>query len=248
MSGVVEDEATEVVVVGGGHAAVVLTCEHASERMPEPWHWADEDAWVIGSHWSYDLGAADLTRELATALGAAAVLSRFSRLLCDPNRAETDPSVFRDRAEGRGLRINTGLDEAERERRLAAYHRVYHAVVDRVVAAHPGHTLLSIHTFTPVYEGQVREVEIGVLFDTEDDLGVDLALGLADRGLAAWLNEPWSGKEGLIYSADRHARAHGRRALELEVRQDLAADPAWRAQFVPLLAEALAELGQDPAA
>ena len=236
------EQAAEIVVGGSGAAPIVLSCEHASLRMPEPWSWPPEDAWVVGTHWSYDLGAAELTRELAHELGAAAVLSRFSRLLCDPNRAETDPSVFRDRADGLPLRINADLGEEERERRLAAYHRPYHAAVDRLVAAHPGHTLLSLHTFTPVYEGHVREVEVGVLFDTEEDAGIDLAVALADRGVPTWLNEPWSGKEGLIYSADRHARAHGRRALELEVRQDLAADPEWRARFVPLLAQALAEI------
>lgn len=235
-------EAVEVLVVRGGRSRTTLLCEHASMRLPEPWTWPDEDHWVVGTHWSWDPGAAEITRELADALGAAAVLSRFTRLLCDPNRAESDPDLFRAVAEGRRLALNQDLGQAERERRLATYHRAYHAAADRLIADHPGTAVLSVHTFTPLYEGSPRDVEIGVLFDDEDDLATDLAVAISDRGYPVWLNEPWSGKDGLIYSADRHGKAHGRRVLELEVRNDLATDPAWRAAFVPHLRDALAEL------
>ena len=46
---------------------VALTCEHASVRIPDAWPagWPTEDAAVVGTHWSIDLGAEDLTRELA---------------------------------------------------------------------------------------------------------------------------------------------------------------------------------------
>jgi len=76
----------ELVEKRSARCPIILTCEHASERMPEPFRFPEEDAWLVGTHWAYDLGAADLTRELADAIGAAAVLSRFSRLLIDPNR------------------------------------------------------------------------------------------------------------------------------------------------------------------
>ena len=42
-------------------------------------------------------------------------------------------------------------------------------------------------------------------------------------------------------TATRHAKASGRAALEIEVRQDLAADPEYRAATVPLMAAALRE-------
>jgi predicted N-formylglutamate amidohydrolase len=50
-------------------------------------------------------------------------------------------------------------------------------------------------------------------------------------------NEPWSGKAGLAYSPVRHAKEHGRMALEIEARQDLIV----REPFAERLAEALAE-------
>jgi predicted N-formylglutamate amidohydrolase len=236
------DEAAEV--LSGANGAMLLTCEHASVRLPDGWAWADEDAWVVGTHWSVDIGGAELTRELAIELGCSAVLARFSRLLCDANRAEGDPSLFRSVAEGRMLALNARLDREEAERRLALYHRPYHATIEAVLAglaAGEGRAcVLSMHTFTPVYEGgQPREIEIGVLYDDEDDLATDFAVGMSDRGLNVWMNEPYSGKDGLIYAALRHARASGRAALELEVRQDLASDPAFRSVAVPAIAAAL---------
>ncbi len=42
----------------------------------------------------------------------------------------------------------------------------------------------------------------------------------------------YSGRAGLIYCAKRHAVAHGRRAIELEVRQDLAVEPGVRQRVV----------------
>lgn len=231
-------EAFEI-VRGGADAPLILTCEHASERMPEPWRWPDADLRLVGTHWAFDLGAADLTRELAARMGAVGVLSRFSRLLVDPNRAEHEASLLRDVAEGAPVVLNTELDAAERERRLAAYYRPFHAAIDREVAATKAHTLLSVHSFTNLYEGQPRELEVGILFDREDALGAELVAAFASAGFHTAPNEPYSGKAGLIHSAATHAEARGLRAVEIEVRQDLAVQAAFRARVIDVLARAL---------
>ena len=79
-------------------------------------------------------------------------------------------------------------------------------------------------------------MQIGVLFDEEEPLAEDVARVLREAGFIVAMNEPYSGRDGLIYSAARHAAAHGKRALELEVRQDLAVSEAFRARLVPVLA------------
>jgi predicted N-formylglutamate amidohydrolase len=85
-------------------------------------------------------------------------------------------------------------------------------------------------------------MEIGVLFDREDALAAVLAEALAAEGFVVAMNEPYSGKEGLIYAAERHASAHGKHALELEVRQDLAVKPEARARVVAALRRFVARL------
>lgn len=241
----IEIEDAVEIVRGAPDAPVLLTCEHASERLPEPWTWPEADRWIVGTHWAYDIGAADLTRDIAEDLRANAVLSRFSRLLADPNRDETAVDLCRSRAEGRSVDLNRGVDEAERQRRLTRLHRPYHATIDRELGRSSASVVLSIHTFTPVYEGQPRTVEIGVLFDEEIDLAERFASVIAAAGFVTRLNEPYSGREGLIYSAHRHAKAHGRRAVELEVRQDLAVEAVVRRRLCAAVRPVLDELSRS---
>jgi predicted N-formylglutamate amidohydrolase len=224
-------------IAGAPDARIFLTCEHASERLPDGYAWPAADERLVGTHWAFDPGAAAITSELAERLRAPAVLSRFSRLLVDPNRPDSSDTLFRTEAEGAPVELNRVLDEAERTRRLERFHRPYHDAIHRRLGLHAAAGIVfSVHTFTPVYEGQVRQVEVGVLFDTQDALALDAAAAIRDAGFVTALNEPYSGKAGLIYSAERHAGAHGRKALELEVRQDLAVRPEVRARLVDALA------------
>lgn len=218
-------------------APVFLTCEHASQRLPEGYVWPEHDRRLVGTHWAYDLGARELTLELAQALDASAVLSRFTRLLADPNRDEDHDDVFRSLAEGEPVLLNVGLSEQERARRIERYHRPYHAALDAELARVNAPVLFSIHSFTPVYQGEPRSVQLGVLFNEDEADALRLGYTLQERFEQVAYNEPWSGRMGLIYAAERHARRHGKVALELEVRQDLAVDPAYRARLVPVLAE-----------
>jgi predicted N-formylglutamate amidohydrolase len=112
--------------------------------------------------------------------------------------------------------------------------------VDRAVATSTrAEIVFAVHTFTDEYEGQRRSLEIGILFDREDELGARVIAGLRLAGFDVAANEPWSGKAGLIHVASHHGDRHGKRALELEVRQDLAESPAFRARLVPVLCDLL---------
>lgn len=230
-------------LAGAREAPLFLTCEHASQLLPEPWRWHARDERLVGTHWAYDLGARELTLELAAVLGASAVLSRFTRLLVDPNRDEEHGDLFRAHADGEPVLLNASIADDERARRIAEYHRPYHAAVDGALVASDAPVLLSIHSFTPRYQGEVREVELGVLFNHDEEHATLLGQKLAQHFPQVAYNEPWSGRLGLIYAAERHAERHGRRALELEVRQDRALDPDYRAALV----RAIAELLRSPA-
>lgn len=235
MSERIVEEAVER-VVGDRDAPIFLTCEHASERLPEGFSWPEGDARLAGTHWAYDLGARAVTVALAEALSASAVLARFTRLLVDPNREEEHADLFRTQADGEPVLLNAALSRAERMRRIEGYHRPFHAAVDAALAATRAPVLLSIHSFTPNYQGERREVELGVLFHHDEAPARALGAALSAALPRVAYNEPWSGLVGLIYSAERHATQHGRIALELEVRQDLAEEPAYRARLVDVLA------------
>lgn len=226
------------VIGGSGEAAAILCCEHASERLPGRYRWAEADRRLARSHWALDLGAAALTRELADALGAPAVLARFSRLLCDPNRPEDSATLFREIADGAPVELNANLSQDEREHRLKNYYRPYHAALSSTVESSFAPVVFSVHSFTPVFEGgEMRPMEVGVVFDREDELAFRLHDLLERAEIDTSLNQPYSGKDGFMYSAVRHASWHGRGALEIEVRQDRCMDPAFRAKLVAVLSE-----------
>ena len=109
-----------------GRAPLLFTVEHASCRLPAPLVLADGDRPWLETHWGWDLGAEELTRQVAAELGASAHFGRFSRLVVDPNRPEHAHDLVRTHVGGHELGFNREVDDAERERRLATYHRPYH--------------------------------------------------------------------------------------------------------------------------
>ncbi len=239
-----EAEGAVEIVRGAGGSGLVLSCEHASNRVPPPWRWPAEDDWLVASHWAWDPGAANITRSLASRLGIPAVLASFSRLLVDPNRRADHPTLFRDVADGRQVHLNEALSSEERSERMDALYHPYHQALGELVRDNAGANLLSVHSFTRVYEGgPPREMEIGVLFDHCEELARRLGQALADDGWVVALNEPYTGRGGMMYSVDHHARCYGRSALELEVRQDLATDPAVVSRLVTSVVSAVRRSG-----
>jgi predicted N-formylglutamate amidohydrolase len=205
----------------------VFTCEHASNQLPAGFVATETERGFLADHWGWDIGSATLTRTLADSLGCQAILARYSRLVIDANRDTRDSTLILREIDGRALSFNTNVDAAERTRRIADLFEPYHAAIDEVIEARIAlgsrPHLVAVHSFTPVYRGQPRAMEIGVLFNECEAEAALLAAELATCGLNSALNEPYSGKGdgALIYSAQSHARAHGIKYLELEVRQDL---------------------------
>lgn len=229
-----------------GAGPLVLTCEHASEDLPPPLRATAQDRAFLRRHWGVDIGAAAVTRALSAALDAPAVLGVASRLVLDLNRAPGDPTLALRSVEGVRLGFNRGVDGPAMTQRMKTIHAPYHAAVSRTLAdrrARGGPVLLfSVHSFTPDYMGSIREVEMGVLFDTHEDLARRLGADLAAMGWDTRLNQPWSGLDGLIYAANRHGQAQGVPYLELEIRQDLIADDADAEQVAARLVPALVDL------
>lgn len=226
-----------------GAGPVVLLCEHASNALPDDLVPSAADVPWMNTHWAWDPGAGAVTRALARLLDAPAVLGTVSRLVCDLNRPLGDPTWLREAVEGHPLSFNRGLGPAARARRVREHWLPYHALADNVLAERTAcgqrPLVFSVHSFTPNYLGQRRAVELGVLFEEDEARAEALRTRLAAGGFDARLNEPWSGKQGLIYSPDRHARAHRVPCLEIEIRNDLVADAAGVESISQLVAAAL---------
>eukprot|EP00743_Colponemidia_sp_Colp-15_P009756 GILK01010681.1.p1 GENE.GILK01010681.1~~GILK01010681.1.p1 ORF type:complete len:302 (-),score=10.51 GILK01010681.1:2-874(-) len=223
---------------------VLITCEHASDRLPKPYRWSEKDKRLIGTHWSCDLGAKEFAQELAEAVGSMAVLSRFSRLLIDPNRPLASNTLMRDVADGQIVELNEEVTSADHDWRIWRYYLPYHLALGQAAKETDPSLILAIHSYTSNYEGDIRDFELGVLCTTQDALAKDIATAYKESRFNVRINEPWSGKEGFMYAADSLAVAGGpgqRKAVMLELRNDKAQDPVWRKRAIEVLLRIISE-------
>ncbi len=226
MTKISASEACET-VAGAGDSRLILLCDHASNHLPADYGDLGVEASQFARHIAYDIGARDLTLGLAERLGATAVLSRFSRLLIDPNRGMDDPTLIMRLSDGAVVPGNRDVDDAERARRIARFHRPYHDAVAAAVAGVKarGHVpfLVSIHSFTPVWRGWQRPWHVGILWDRDEQVARAMIRGfLAQGDLVVGDNEPYHGAlEG--DTLNTHGTKPGLPHALIEVRQDLIA-------------------------
>lgn len=239
-------------VAGQPGERVLLLCDHASNAVP------DLVAGGLGlpeaemrRHIAYDIGARGVTLGLARRLGAEALLTRFSRLVIDPNRGEDDPTLVMRLYDGTVVPGNRHATPAEVEARLARLHRPYHraveAALERILAGGRTPAIVSMHSFTPRLKGRPpRPWQVGVLWHRDGRLARPLIARLRDEGLTVGDNEPYSGElEGDTLS--RHGTARALPHVLIEIRQDLIGSPegeaAWAARLAPVIRDVIAEAG-----
>jgi predicted N-formylglutamate amidohydrolase len=225
-----------------GRANAVLICDHASAAIPASLGdlgLAREDRF---SHAVWDPGAEALSRALADALDAPLVLSRVSRLVHDCNRAPERADSTPARVERIEVPGNRGLSAKDRAARTREVYEPFHAVVDAVLDAHPGRPMLiAVHSFSPVWNGAPRAIEIGLLHDADDGLARAM-LAAAPSAFRTELNMPYSAADGVTHSLARHGTARGLPSVMVEVRNDLLADDAGVAAVAEALTTMLAAM------
>jgi predicted N-formylglutamate amidohydrolase len=230
-------------VEGAVESGVLILCDHASNAVPADYGDLGLPAHEFERHIAYDIGAAAVTRSLARRLGAPAILTRFSRLLIDPNRGRDDPTLVMRLSDGAVIPGNARVDLEEVMRRIARFYDPYDAAIaaaiDHALAAGHPPVIVTVHSFTPVWRGRPRPWHVGILWDADDRFARPLLDGLrAEEGLVVGDNEPYDGALSGD-TVDRHGTVRGLANALIEIRQDLIADEAgaeeWAARFATLL-------------
>lgn len=213
-------------MIGGALASgILIVCDHASNAIPPEFGTLGLPEAELQRHIAYDIGAEGVTRGMAARLECPAVLSRYSRLLIDPNRGSDDPTLVMRVSDGAVIQGNRHLDAQSLQARIARFYAPYHnaieSAVDTFLAAGIVPVIVSMHSFTPVWKGKPRPWHAGVLWDKDPRLAVPLITALAaDPELVVGDNEPYSG----VLRGDtmwQHATRRGLAHALIEVRQDL---------------------------
>ncbi len=234
----------------GGAAATLLLCDHAGRRIPKSLGDLGLDSAAFERHVAWDIGAAEVARQLAIRLGAALVLANYSRLVVDVNRRTDDPTAMPEISDGTPVPANRNLSPAARAARLAGIHEPYHRLVAaRLEALKPRGVpvVVSVHSFTPVFNGFERPWQIGVLWNRDGRLARPLMARLAEAGIAVGDNQPYSGQDEHGYTMPRHVERAGIPHALLEIRQDLIDTRKGAEDWSETLYGALAPLLADPA-
>lgn len=228
-------------------APVVFLCEHASCHVPEAFGDLGLTPELLRSHIAWDPGALSVARRLAAAVGAPLVAGGVSRLLYDCNRPPAAPDSIPEISEIHAIPGNALLDVAARRQRVERIYRPFCAAVERVMDAVRPQALVTVHSFTPVYCGRRRTVELGVLHERDARLADALIAESRTIGLEVARNQPYGPGDGVMHSLRSYGIARGVLNVMLEIRNDLIADAAGEARIAsllgPPLAEALADCG-----
>lgn len=210
-----------------GRAPALLLCEHASNVIPAAYGDLGLEAEAMTSHVAWDPGALDLAQRISQDWGLPLVYGGVSRLVYDCNRPPEAPDAIPARSELYAIPGNRDLTDQDRAARVEAVYAPWVAAVDAAIARAEPQAIVTLHSFTPVYFGKPRSVQIGILYDRDSQLA-DAMLAEDWGRFVVRGNEPYGPEDGVTHSLKRHALSRGLPNAMIEVRNDLLADPVGR--------------------
>lgn len=203
----------------------LITCEHAEEKIPAPFsHNTELSKKNLPEHTFFDPGARSIAKSLAKHLNTDCYSGSVSRQIVDCNRSLHHPSLF-----GKHL---PHLSKGEKEEILNLYYYPMRTQTLNFIRNNLQQNRrvihLSVHSFTPIWNGELRPIDLGFLYDptrkTERELVDALIRALRNNepDFRYRRNAPYLGK------ADGHCTALRKQfsnevylGLELEFNQSL---------------------------
>jgi predicted N-formylglutamate amidohydrolase len=198
----------------------LITCEHASNHLPKRYADLFQGTHLLETHQGWDIGAGGVATAIAKQLNLPIHLAQYSRLLVDLNRSLHHPKIFSPRIKA--------LSAAEKRTIIDEYYLPYRNAVNETIKQilQQGKTLqhISVHSFTPILNGQRRNCDIGLLYDPSRKLEKQFALRLQSLlqgcGLKVRMNYPYRGINDAFVTQLRRINTPERyQCIELEINQ-----------------------------
>ena len=229
-----------------GPAQLLLTCEHGGRDVPDELAVAFDRPLArqyLGSHRGWDPGALEAAEYFSANLQSPLIQSTVSRLIVDLNRSLEHPELFSP--------FTRPLAKQTRDSILRQHYHAYRNRVTRQVQAILRRGLavvhVSVHSFTPVFRGSRRRIDIGLLFDPARSGERNLCRSWKSRlvsqtpNLRVAMNQPYLGvDDGLTTALRAKFRGADYVGIELELNnQFVRRTDLGRTRFLQAISTAL---------
>lgn len=176
----------------------LFTCEHAGNTVPSEYSYLFKGSEeLLYSHKGIDHGALRLAKHITSQTHDPLYYTTITRALVETNRSPDNEELFSE--------ISKDAPKSVKQDILEKYYYPHRRKIEaqiRDLISH-GYQVIhfSIHTFAPVFEGEVRDTDIGVLYDPKKVSERNLAVILKEEFLKqnpirnVHLNSPYPGTE-----------------------------------------------------
>jgi len=206
-----------------GIAQLLLVCEHASNFIPAEYNNLQLSDDVLHSHAALDIGASNLAQEISRLLDAPLVSTTVSRLVYDCNRPFGATSAIPEKSEVYPIPGNQNLSDAEARDRFEKYYLPFETAISNRLAEFTQPPLfVTIHSFTPVFHGETRNVDIGIICDQDTRLMEQMVKLAQDQTtLCVEANKPYGSEDGVTHNLGLHGNTTKLLNVMIEVKNDL---------------------------
>ena len=225
---------------------ILLVCEHASNYIPPYFDNLGLSEIAATSHAAWDPGALSVAKSISSLLGATLIAPTFSRLIYDCNRPPESPAAIPEKSEVYEIPGNSNLSHDDKQSRVdqlyLPYRQVLSDFVDVRIAAGRAPIVITIHSFTPIFHGHTRQVEIGIIHDQDARLADNLlAICKKQSDLIFKLNDPYGPEDEVTHTLIEQGQSKGLLNAMIEIRNDLIVSQETQSQMAGLLASCLSE-------
>lgn len=213
---------------------IVITCEHASFAVPYEYvNLFQGEEEILLTHKGWDEGAKHSAEALGRLMGVTPINGEVNRLLVDLNRSEGISELF-----------SGYIKTAEAKQAiLNEYYKPFRNKVLIAVSAGVPVLHISVHSFTPVLDGEMREAEIGILYDPDREsektcTGIIIE-SLKNLPYKVMENSPYEGRTDGTAAWLRKLMPDGRyTGFEIELNQKLLTDGRFPREITDALYDA----------
>lgn len=229
--------------------ALVLTCEHGGNAVPKAYATLFRgDAKVLATHRGWDIGALAVAQGMAKRLNVPLHFATTTRLLVDLNRSLQGKGVWSEWSR----ELDPAAKNAIVDRYYAPYRKAVEKRLTQLVRKDKRVLHLSLHSFTPSLKGDVRNAEVGILYDPKRSYEAQLARMLVaavraeDDSLRVRKNYPYAGyTDGFTTFLRRQLPMARYAGIEIETKQDAITTQAGQRRFVATYTRALNALREQ---